>query len=327
MKTRLKYVFIVLVFASLILFIGMTDMSQVLLQIKSLGFNLIYILLISLAGYLTGAYAWKLCFADPKIGFLKLAYTRTIGELIALFNPTNILAGEAFKIYYLRNTRSTADEILDSVLLSRLVMIISQILLAMICIIILIERSGSSQLYLYLLAALLVPVMIILVIKKFFSRTKENNELIANKFIRSIHKYYSLLIQSTQRIWKEVRSKPVKIMNAFFWTSVHWLLGALEIYVILELLSIHIFPINAIIMDMGVVGIKSIAGFIPGQFGVEELSNKLLLELIGINVVGLWLTVSIVRRAKQLFWIAAGMLSYFAINLKTKNYGNTVYNT
>ena len=70
----------------------MTDMQQVMLQVRTLSFNFVYIILISLAAYLAGAYAWKLCFSDSRIPFLKLAYTRTIGELIALFNPTNILA-------------------------------------------------------------------------------------------------------------------------------------------------------------------------------------------------------------------------------------------
>ena len=206
-------------------------------------------------------------------------------------------------------------------------MIISQVFLVLLGIIILIERSGYRLYYLYLTGFLTLLVLIFFILKKILSSSKNRIRPIRNKYLKLASKYFKRFMESLQRIWIEVQSKPLKIIHAFFWTTVHWLLGAFEIYFILTVLLIPILPVDALIMDMGVVGIKSLAGFIPGQFGVEELSNKLLLELIGINVVGIWLTVSIVRRAKQLFWIAASFLSYFAINLKTGNYGGTVYNT
>ena len=72
-------------------------------------------------------------------------------------------------------------------------------------------------------------------------------------------------------------------------------------------------------MDMGVVIIKSAVGFIPGQLGIEELANQLVLLAVGIGTGSLWLTVSILRRARQLVWIAGSALLYLILPKTVKN--------
>jgi hypothetical protein len=76
--------------------------------------------------------------------------------------------------------------------------------------------------------------------------------------------------------------------------------------------------IDAVSVEMGVIIFKSLGTIIPGQLGVEEYGNKVLLDVIGINSNEIWLIVSLVRRSRQLFWLA--MAGVFLIIITKKSY-------
>ncbi len=63
-------------------------------------------------------------------------------------------------------------------------------------------------------------------------------------------------------------------------------------------------------MEAGVISAKNLFAFIPGQLGIEEYTNHLMLQTIGLKTAGLWLIVSIIRRIRQLFWIGIGGLAF-----------------
>jgi hypothetical protein len=55
----------------------------------------------------------------------------------------------------------------------------------------------------------------------------------------------------------------------------------------------------------------------------------MMLELVNISAPGLWITVSILRRARQLFWIGIGFFAFLLVMRKSKEYkdGSIVYNS
>ena len=71
--------------------------------------------------------------------------------------------------------------------------------------------------------------------------------------------------------------------------------------------------LDALLVDQGVLVLKSFGAFIPGQLGVEEFSNKVMLSIVGIKATGLWVAASIVRRSRQLFWIIVSGLLFIII--------------
>jgi len=75
-------------------------------------------------------------------------------------------------------------------------------------------------------------------------------------------------------------------------------------------------------MDTTIVVSKSAVWFIPGQLGAEEIINKFVLYLIGISSLNFWLSVSILRRVRLLFW--SSVAGVFYAGLTKKNSGNTV---
>ncbi|MFT6338741.1 MAG: hypothetical protein ACJATI_005518, partial [Halioglobus sp.] len=114
-----------------------------------------------------------------------------------------------------------------------------------------------------------------------------------------------------------------KFFWAFLLSVIHWILGAAEFYLILKVLGFDISVVNAIAIEMGVILFKTIGAIVPGQVGVEEYANKVMLGAVGIAGNEVWLVVSIMRRARQLFWVGIAGVFYFFMgkNSKTQSFG------
>ena len=103
--------------------------------------------------------------------------------------------------------------------------------------------------------------------------------------------------------------KPALLIGLTLFT-IHWILGALEFYVILYLLDVPIRLVDTLFLEFGTSFIRSLVAFVPGQIGIEEYSNKYFLGAVHIKDEGVWVTVSIVRRLRQLFWIGLSLIYY-----------------
>lgn len=86
----------------------------------------------------------------------------------------------------------------------------------------------------------------------------------------------------------------------------------------LKFLGLKVSIVQALVVDLGVVFFKAAGAFIPGQLGIEEYGNKIMLMSIGIPGAEAWVTASILRRGRQLVWIAFGIVVYFLIFNKRK---------
>lgn len=63
---------------------------------------------------------------------------------------------------------------------------------------------------------------------------------------------------------------------------------------------------------------RSAGFFIPGQLGLEEFGNKLMFSLVNIPGSETWVTASLVRRGRQIFWILAGFMIYLFLSADIK---------
>jgi len=69
---------------------------------------------------------------------------------------------------------------------------------------------------------------------------------------------------------------------------------------------------------MGVIFFKTIGAVVPGQIGIEEYGNKVMLETIGVQSNEIWLVVTLMRRARQLFWLGIAGIFIFFISLNNQ---------
>ncbi|GAA4327861.1 hypothetical protein GCM10023149_31560 [Mucilaginibacter gynuensis] len=323
----MKYLKLFLVLVMLVcigLFLRATDMQQVAVSLKRVSYNFVWIILVSFCSYFLGTIAWRFCMGSEgrQLPLLRLFIIRHIGETTGIVNPASIVAGEAVKIYLLRNYAIPRKTVVTSVLVSRVVMILTQVLLFV----------AAAIYFLYLYHGL--PAGFGGILKLFYVMTGVPLVFIILYRLRTQVK--RIAIKNRAGLWLYNRTLKARTqiseaqteLSAFFNNNrqylflsvvffiLHWVFGSGELWVILRLLGVKASLMEAIFVDMSVILLKSAGAFVPAQIGIEEYGNKIMLAAVGIQSVAIWLTATILRRARQLFWIAFGLVAYFIIDRK-----------
>lgn len=315
------------------IFIYNTDFRMVLRELSGVGFRFTYILATTVAAYLLGTIAWWVCLGTErsKISLPRLFLIRQVAETVGLYNPTSVVGGDLLKNELLKPHGIEKNISSASIVVSRVTAILSQLTLVAV---------AAAWLCYYtwdhtpLAVRLGVGVLVILAVGfhiVFLQKLKKTGHAEAREpevpvsFINKTRDQIGTLIKQTQTFFI-YRKREFWMSYLFF--ALHWIVGSIEFYLILVFLGFDISLMHGILLDMGVILFKSIGAFIPGQIGVEEIGNKLVLMAIGIQAASTWLTVSILRRCRQLFWIIVGMISFIFLRktetLKLFSYGSSV---
>ena len=270
---------------SLVVFLRATDLTMVSRLIGMTGYKFLLLLLTTFVAYLFGTYSWQYALGEYAkcVSTGRLFLIRHVGETVGMFNPTSVLGGDAFKAMMLGSYEIPGKRIVWSMLFSRGIMVVSQLLLlGAMCLATLIHHPLSwpnesqhvkkSGLYPFLLTGW-----------------------------KSMRLKFSEGLQELPMMLRE--NKRMLVISCFF-ALLHWVFGGLEFYLILKFLGLKVSVAQALMVDLGVVLFKAAGAFIPGQLGIEEYGNKIMLMIIGIQGEEIWVTASILRRARQLFWIA-----------------------
>ncbi len=296
-----------------------TDFDEVGRALALIGPKFALTLAISGAAYLLGTLGWKYCLPrqGQTITWHQLFIVRHIGETGALLNPTGALGGDLLKSVLLRDSGLLPNTVLSSLISSRVLMVLTQLMLSLLV--------GT---YLGLSGEYHLPTIRIPAApgwRIFFAGLLIGTALcyLVARLVRShppAYRFYRRCRLQIGRALGQVRHQmqhdPGRLLVAFAFFLLHWIVGALEFYVILRALHADVTPLQAIFVDLGVVFFKAAGTFIPGQAGIEELGNKMMLAIIGVPGTTIWITASVIRRLRQFFWIGVGVVLYLGCRPK-----------
>lgn len=313
-----KIVITAIVVFSVGLFLWHTDFAAVWAQLGAIGGYFYGILFITLAAYFLGTWSWKLCLgsASSKMNIFQLFAVRQVCETVGLFNPTNVVGGDLLKIHYLRKFGVDQENAVTSVAISRITIMLSQVLLfVMSCAWLLATQQllgRGAHVALVGTVVLLLGAKILLLY--WIGRKGEIPSIAGGEEANG----FGRVVTKIKRWANEVRTHYQQDKKAFWLSYVlalsHWIVGSVEFFLILVALGYDVTVMHGALLDMAVIVFKSMGAFIPGQLGVEELGNKLMLAAVGIGSATVWVTVSLLRRARQIFWVACGLVLYFFVN-------------
>ena len=328
---RLKYAIIAMAVIFLILFIKALDLRLLYDQLMSMGWRIWAVIAVSGLAYFFGTLGWYFCFAPHfrKINLGRLFMIRMVGESLAVSNPGGVVGGDALKVWLLGKRQINKNEVLRSVLIARIQAIISFLVMAFIMILMYnffaVHKASSVVM---ILLACLIGALIILCIYLLISR-----KMYLQKLFESVSKLWKW--NALDKLTKQITEinlaitsffkmyKPALLIGLFLFI-IHWIFGALEFYVILFLLDVPIRLVDTLFLEFGTSFIRSLVAFVPGQIGIEEYSNKYFLGLVNVKDEGVWVTVSVVRRLRQLFWIGFSVIYYLVFIKKTKSITNNL---
>lgn len=316
-----------LVVICIILFIGLflwnTDFRAILHELQKIGSKFVYLLGITLISYFFGAWSWYVCLGEEKkkTSLFRLFCIRQIGETIAQFNPSSVVAGDILKAKFLQSHGISNITAKNSVAIARATAVLSYLFLLLVAIIWLLWSKTGQQTTGYTRVTFYIIITLILGINGGLFYWLVHKRPIKNITAADNPSFFTKTFNQLRQLIIEIKSF-YQQNNPMFWLSyflatIHWLLGSMEFYLILLFLHVDIQLMHGLLLDTSVLMIKSLGSFIPAQLGAEELANKLMLTLVGIKSISIWVTVSILRRTRQIFWAAIGCLLYFVTQKNT----------
>lgn len=315
-----------LLILSLLLFIRNTDFSKVAASVQKIGFNFMVVFSTTIAAYFFGTIGWRYCLGQDgaKIGVWRLFIIRHVGETVGVINPTSIVGGDALKVFMLKTEGIEQKAVLTSVLVSRLVMVISQLFLFLMALVLVFATSGRDALPAPVSVstpAYAPPFLIVGVIAIGVALCFAWWRLRYGRSSATTVRTITQGLQNVKRALAEARAFCVvnkrSVALSFLFFSVHWIFGSLEFYFILRFLGFQSSVIEGLFIDMGVVFFKAAGAFIPGQVGIEEYGNKVMLAITGIVAAEIWITASLLRRARQAIWLLVGLGAYALIRQRS----------
>ncbi|MBN1498548.1 MAG: flippase-like domain-containing protein [Spirochaetes bacterium] len=307
----------------IVLLLKKTDINQLLSQMRIINFNFFWVIGVTFISQLMGSLGWQYSLLE-NIPFKKTAsfYSiRLAGESLAQINPASFVAGDTLKAVLLKhinniNYKSGAM----SLLLWRIMYILSTGFLLVFSVIFIFNDLDYANLKTVSMA--IAGFVLLLFIYIFHSLKYERGvfALFADALNACLGRFKFVInaVKNLNEIDRDMvqfyHSKKKNFYSVFFLTILHRVIGSLEYYVILTVLGMNISIFTCIVFDTATLLFRSAGFFIPGQLGLEEFGNKLMFSIAGIPGNETWLTVSVIRRARQIFWILAGFFVYLVIS-------------
>jgi uncharacterized protein (TIRG00374 family) len=234
--------------------------------------------------------------------------------------PTAYVGGEPLKAYLLQRHDIPMVEGLASVVISKSIMTLAQVLFILIGIALafwILGGEGSSEQIVG--AGLISAALLLFGVAAFIFVQRRGLFTVILQTLRRL----GLRLAFLETREEKLRSLDATILNfyahhrsAFYASTALYLLGwlseALEVYIIVLYLGGSTHVLSAISIGALSVLIKGGTFFIPGSLGAQDGGNLLLLNAFGYSDVA-GITFALLRRFRELVWIGIGLLCLVAI--------------
>ncbi len=313
MKNKKKFKLLLLIvgcaiFTVLIYKVGPSTIYHQLIVLK---WKISLLLLPFLLVFVLDTLGWKYAFTKVKISFKDLFLIRLAGESVNWTVPSANFAGEPMKAYLLKKHNVSMVDGMASVVISKTIMIISQIIFVMIGVFFLLFKlnvSGSRLISSIAIILLGIPIiMLIVFIQKqgLFAFLLKLLRMFRIK-IRYIEEREERLIELDKNIYQFYSHNKKKAFYSFIYYFLGWVAGMIEVFLILYLLNIPVDTVSAYIIESLSTAAKGVTSFIPGSVGGQE--GGIIAIFVSLKLsASIALTFGILKRFRELIWTGAGL--------------------
>lgn len=311
-RLRLRQFFFILGLGLFVYLIVRLKPSVIWLYLKTLGWNFVWIFLISLLWLVAYTLAWE-TFLKPlatRVHFFQLLKIKIVGEAVNNITPISWGGGDPARIYMLKEhlplTEGTASVIVD-----RLVNNMALALFVLIGVIITLIRFSLPPTF---LAGLLICLAIILAASVFmYVRSHEG----IFEFILDLLKKLRLKKQFSDKTLKHAREIDTLISDFYknnrrgfaLAFTLHFFgkfCGVIEIYYAAQFIHHPLSWGDSYLIASMTIIVNMVFVFVPGSLGVMEGAFAGIFGLLNLNpAVGT--SIQIIRRTRTLFWTGIGM--------------------
>jgi uncharacterized protein (TIRG00374 family) len=286
---------------------------------RSLSWGLVLVLIFpTCLAVIADTLAWRSTFLNPPRSFGRLLGIRLAGDAVNLATPTASVGGDLVKAYLLRPGVSLGDG-LASVIADKTTSVVSQVLALFGGLIVAaILLPHASALLFATTAALVLEILCAIgfVVAQLRGVIGGGGRLMA-KFSMSPGPERQAVLDGMDHALKSLYVERGRgVLVSVLWHFVGFAVGTIEIYLVVRLLGVPIsMPVAFAIGALG-TAVKFFTFMVPASLGALEGGNVAIFAAFGLGgAVGL--TYTLVRRLREIVWIAAGFAASHLVSLRS----------
>jgi uncharacterized protein (TIRG00374 family) len=323
MTRLLKPLFLICGIGLFIWAIRSVDLNTVGGLIWNMGAGFLLVILAYGAVAWFDALSWKYAFKPEeaeKLSLPSLFRIRTIGEAFNVITPLGTMGGEPVKAHLLKEQHGlTYKQGAASQVVARTTLLVSLILFMIPGIVFLYKMDGISETFKVSSLTGLITFSILILLFLLFQITGTLSRMVRwlNRLLPTQSPRPSLehLVELCGMMSGYYRKHRKWFLMSVTYGFLGWVAGVMELYITLYFLGTPLTFQELWIIEALLQLVRVGSFFIPLSLGAQE--GGLILIFASMGMAGpLGLTVSLVRRVRELVWIAGGLWMSWGMALK-----------
>jgi glycosyltransferase 2 family protein len=249
---------------------------------------------------------WRYAFISNPPPYLRMLAARTAGEAVNIVTALGSVGGEAVKVWLLRPA-VPYDESVPSVVIAKTTSTLAQTFLLVVGLILAVTTLTLDGDVIWAMLGLLGVELLLVggfVVTQVAGLVRRAGRLLAWSGLIENASAAEDLDARLRRYYRE--NWPRFVLSVAFHFG-GWLLGALEVLVMLHVLDIPVSIATATVIEAIGSGVRFASFLVPGSLGVLEGANTGVFAALGLGASA-GLAFSLVRRARQGVWIGIGLI-------------------
>lgn len=277
--------------------------------------GVVAVFVIYCCAFLCDSGSWWLMLSGDKleaVWLYRLWRVRMVGEAFNAIIPAASLGGEPIKVLLLKRLHGTDYRAAAaSLVMAKTIILFALIGFSAIGLTVMMQSDTLAEVYGALagagLAALACGGLGFFAIQRWSMASRLAGWLARHRMGRRLERALIHLRTIDDSFKAFYHQRPGRFAIALGLALVSWLLGAVELYLVLGFFGHGISVAEALIIDSVLQLIRAGTFFIPASLGVSEMGFVVLVgALTGQPPLGL--AAAIVRRSREVLWIAWGLL-------------------
>ena len=299
---------VVLGIGLLAILVWRNDPAAILSAIRQLGWRLLIVLVFPFpVVHLLDTLGWRFAFRRDAVPYGALFSARLAGEAFNLTTPTASVGGEAVKAWLVRRHVSLA-EALPSVIVAKTTITAAQGLLLLAGLpcawLLLPADSPLLPVMLWLLVAEIVAVGLFVFAQVGGLLGRGGRALARLPIFRALAGGLGRLDTSLGEFY---RRQPGRVALSVLFHFLGWVLGAFEVWIVMHLLGVEFGFAAALLVEAFSTAVRFATFMVPASIGALEGGHVAIFTALGFGGA-LGLSLSIVRRLREVTWIGIGFL-------------------
>jgi uncharacterized protein (TIRG00374 family) len=294
------------------------DPATVLASMAHLSWRLLVILCIpAVPVALLDTLAWRVAFVRERVRFGRLVAARLAGEAFNLTTPTAALGGEAVKAWLLRG-HVPMEVSVPSVIIAKTTITIAQALFLLAGLLaaarLAVPESPlfSAMPWVLLAEAAAIGGFVLAQSRGLLGWAGRMLDEVGLNPVRD----RAAVARIDARLSHFYRREPVRLLLSTGCCLAAWLLGVVEVWMVLRFLGIEVSWTTATVIEAFAAAVKFAVFFIPAGLGALEGGYLATFEALGLSPAAA-LSLSLTRRLREAAWVGLGLLVFALMRLST----------